>query len=73
VRSSRDRTRDRIFGLYLVVCLGAVTWPLYAKLGDSIEPYVFGLPFSLAWVVGWVGLTFVALVVYHGTGRDERS
>ena len=39
-------------------------------LGNRIEPYVLGLPFSLAWVVGWVLLSFVALVAYHSTGQD---
>ena len=66
----KDRLRHILFGLYVMLCLGAMTWPGYAWLGNSIEPYVLGLPFSLAWVVGWVLATLVALTAYHATGED---
>ena len=65
--------RNTLFGLYVVVCVAALTWPGYDRLGNSIEPYVLGVPFSLAWVVGWVLLTFVALVLYHNTGESRES
>jgi len=65
------RLRNLLFGVYVVLCLGAVCWPGYAWFGSSITPYVLGLPFSLAWVVGWVLLTFVLLSVYHATGERE--
>ncbi|NIM02231.1 MAG: DUF3311 domain-containing protein [Acidobacteria bacterium] len=48
-----------------------MTWPGFAHFGNSIEPYVLGLPFSFVWVIGWVLATFVALVVYHNTGERE--
>ena len=67
----RPRLRHGLFALYTLLCLGAMTWPGYAWLGNSIEPYVLGLPFSLAWVVGWVLVTFVVLLVYHATGGER--
>ena len=69
----RPRLRDFLFGLYALVCVSALIWPGYAWLGNRIEPYVLGLPFSLAWIVGWVLLSLVALVVYHTTDRTERA
>ena len=63
--------RNLLFAIYVLCCLGAVTWPGYAWLGNRIEPYVLGLPFSLAWIVGWVVMTFLVLVVYHATGRSR--
>jgi len=69
----RDRIRNLLLGIYAVSCLLAMTWPGYALFGNSIEPYVLGLPYSLAWVVGWVLATFVVLLAYHATGRDERG
>lgn len=54
-----------LLGAYALVCLAALTWPGYAWLGNRIEPFVLGLPFSLAWNVFWVGLTFVVLAVFH--------
>ena len=71
--SGRDRIRNLLLGIYAASCLLAMTWPVYARFGNSIEPYVLGLPRSLAWVVGWVLATFVVLVAYHATGRDERG
>ena len=70
---TRDRIRNLLLGGYAVSCLLAMTWPVYARFGNSIEPYVLGLPLSLAWVVGWVLMTFVVLVAYHATGGDERG
>ncbi len=65
--------RDVAFGLYCATCLGALTWPGYDWVGNRIEPYVLSLPFSLAWNVGWVLLTFVVLVAYHLTRPDTGS
>ena len=70
-RRVRLRLRNLLFALYVICCVGAVTWPGYDWLGNRIEPLVFGLPFSLAWVVGWVWLTFLALTVYHISGGPE--
>ena len=64
-------TRNIGLAIYSVVCLLAICWPGYAMFGNSIEPFVLGVPFSLAWVVGWVLLTFLVLLVYHGTGERE--
>ncbi len=59
------RIGDWLLGLYVICCVAALTWPGYAWLGNRIEPYILSLPFSLAWVVGWVVLTFFVLVAYH--------
>ena len=66
-------SRNLLFGIYVVCCAGAMTWPGYAWFGNRITPYVLGLPFSLAWVVGWVLLTFVVLTVYHVSGGEPRN
>jgi len=63
--------RRTLFVAYSALCLSALVWPGYAWFGNRIEPYVAGLPFSLAWVVGWVVLTFLALAAFHRT-REGR-
>ena len=68
--SRAPRLRDWLFGLYALICLGAMTWPGYDWFGNSIEPLILGVPFSLAWVIGWVLLTFVVLIAYHATGDE---
>ena len=67
----RGRLRHGLFAAYLAICLAALTWPGYELVGNRIEPPVLGLPPSLAWNAGWVGLTFLALALYYATGRDE--
>jgi len=56
-----------LFTTYCVVCLLASIWPGFALLGARIEPRVLGLPFSFAWVIGWVLLTFVVLILFYRT------
>jgi predicted PurR-regulated permease PerM len=60
--------RNFLFAVTLIGCLAAVTWPVYDWLGNRIEPFVLGLPLSLAWITGVVVLNFVGLLVYHLTG-----
>ena len=57
--------RDRILAVHMSVCLLAQIWPGYMWFGGRIEPYIVGLPFSLAWTVGWIVVTFGGLLAYH--------
>lgn len=54
-----------LLALWCATTLAALTWPVYGWLGNSIDPLVLGLPFSLAWVIGWALATFVFLSVYY--------
>lgn len=61
-------------GLALVPTLALVLAPFVA---NRLTPYVLGLPFLLAWVVGWVALTSVAMAALYLSDRkasrgDER-
>jgi thiol:disulfide interchange protein len=66
--SLRDRPtrRRRILAFVAVVVVAglALVWPVYPSVA-SIRPYVLGLPFSMAWVVGWLAVVFVALVLLY--------
>jgi hypothetical protein len=48
-------------------------FPVYG-LGNRIEPFELGLPFSLFWVVAWIAVEFVVLAAFylyeHGGGRS---
>jgi hypothetical protein len=67
-----SRTGDWLLAIYVVCCASALTWPGYALLGNRIEPYILGVPFSLAWVIGWVMLSFGVLVAYN-TWNERRG
>ena len=38
---------------------------------NRLEPRIFGLPFLLAWIVGWIVLTPVFMAVVHRLDRGH--
>jgi len=61
---SSPRTADALLGGYALLCTGAIIWPGFSWI-PADRPRLLGLPFALAWVVGWCLLTFGVLVAYH--------
>jgi membrane protein DedA with SNARE-associated domain len=60
-----------LLGVVLLALLASI-WPGYL-LGDRIEPYVLGLPFSLVWLVLCIVAVFVALVLtFRADVREGR-
>ena len=41
-------------------------------LVNRLEPRIFGLPFLLAWIVGWIILTPVCMLVVHRQRQRHR-
>ena len=54
-----------LFGAALLIAAAAMVWPGPMLFTERIEPTVMGLPFALAWNVGWLGFVFFALVLFH--------
>lgn len=71
-------TARRLTVAYLLLALVSVTWPGLVPFA-RIEPLVFGLPFSMAWIAMWVAGTVVVLYLLdlverrHRTSDDEAS
>jgi len=72
MRSRRPAWPHVAFALFCACAFVALTWPVYPRLGNRIEPRVLGLPFSLAWIVGWTVASLIALVLYE-RGVSRRS
>jgi len=71
----RDDTRQLSLLSFLAVTVVsglALIWPVYPFAG-GIRPYVLGLPFSFAWVVGWLVVMFVALVLLYRTDESDTN
>ncbi len=62
--------RDLSFGLFVVVALLMLVWPLYPLFAGDPAVRVLGVPLSMAWHVLWIVLTFGVLVWYEAT-REE--
>ena len=68
----RPRRATGAFVAFTLAMIVVMVFPVYA-LGNRIEPFVLGLPFSLFWVVAWIGVEFAGLIAFflyeHGGGR----
>jgi hypothetical protein len=59
----KRKTPETAFALFTIIILLLMMFPLYG-LGNSALPIVIGLPFSLFWVVFWIGVEFVGLIAF---------
>ncbi len=66
--------RRRIFFSWLLAAAAlAMIWPVYPFFAGAL-PRVLGVPLSLAWVVLWLVLMFVALLgLYLGDAREAKA
>lgn len=64
----RTRIR-RVVAVFFILYLLAVTWPVAGWFGAA-EPFILGLPLSLAWPVVWIVLGFLMLLLLD---RGERN
>jgi hypothetical protein len=61
---------------YFALATVALVHPVFTWLGDRIEPRFMGLPFSLVYVLGWIGLNSLVLIWMYrsrivAAGEDE--
>ena len=47
----RSRIGARLAGLWFLVSVALLVWPVYPWLGNHVHPRVLGLPWSLVWVL----------------------
>ncbi|MFT4627395.1 MAG: hypothetical protein ACI8PZ_006079 [Myxococcota bacterium] len=59
------------YGLFVLLTLWMVAGPGFMWWGNRVEPFVLGLPFVFAWVVGWVVASFLGLLALHLTAGGE--
>jgi len=58
-----------VAGAFFVLYLVAISWPGIQPF-NRIRPFVLGLPFSMAWVTGWV--IAGGLVLWWLERREDR-
>jgi len=65
-------TAARAYACFVVSIVLALVWPGPLWLsGLSADTLVLGLPAALSWSVGWVALSFCALLAWHLFGRRQ--
>jgi len=68
---SPRRAANVALGSTIALCALALVYPGPQLFTDRIEPYVFGLPFGLAWMIAWCVVAFLALAGYHLSSDDR--
>jgi len=61
-RGTRAPLRHRLLLAWVLLMLACTVWPGYLPAA-RIEPYLFGLPFGLAWLALCIAAVFLALVL----------
>lgn len=60
-------------GAYFLMMLAFTTWPGAVPF-SRVRPFVLGLPFSFAWVAGWIlGSVFVLVALDRVEKRHRRD
>ena len=49
-----------IFAVFIALVM---VFPIFG-LANRVEPRVLGMPFSMIWVIFWIGVEFVVLVAF---------
>ena len=65
-------TARLLTGLYFLLATFFVTWPGLAPFA-KIEPLILGLPFSMAWIAGWIAGVVVVLALLDRVERRHRD
>ena len=66
------KTARALTVVYLALMTIFVTWPGLVPFA-RIEPFVLGLPFSMAWIAGWVAGSVVVLYLLDRVEQRHRS
>ena len=53
----------RWFIIFAVFIALVMIFPIFG-LANRVEPRVLGVPFSMIWVIFWIGVEFVVLVAF---------
>lgn len=65
VTSKRKRLGRRLALAWFLFSVALLVWPIFPWVGNYVYPRVFGIPWSLTWVLLVIAANFVVLLVLH--------
>ncbi|MEM6645917.1 MAG: hypothetical protein AAF730_06665 [Bacteroidota bacterium] len=68
--SAAYRRKRLGFAALVLLAFCALTAPAYTLVAHA-QPFVLGLPLSLAWIIGWMLMMFAALIALYRS--DHRA
>tara|TARA_B100000029_G_C16961192_1_gene736290 strand:+ start:133 stop:339 length:207 start_codon:yes stop_codon:yes gene_type:complete len=57
------KNRNIPFVVFTCVILAMLIFPFFS-IGNRVEPFIFGMPFSMIWVLFWIIIEFIGLVIF---------
>ena len=63
IRRESTRGASKAFAVFTAVMVLVMIFPIYG-FANKVEPMVLGMPFSLFWIVAWIGVEFVGLLCF---------
>ena len=67
------KKKDKInlyFFLFSIFILALLIFPVY-NLGNRVDPFIFGIPFSLFWIVACIFIQFIGIVFFLFIDKEE--
>ena len=67
------KKKDKInlyFFLFSIFILALLIFPVY-NVGNRVDPFIFGIPFSLFWIVACIFIQFIGIVFFLFIDKEE--
>ena len=67
------KRKDKInfyFFLFSIFILALLIFPIYS-VGNRVDPFIFGIPFSLFWIIACILIQFVGILFFLIIDKGE--
>ena len=67
------KKKDKInfyFFLFSTFILFLLIFPIY-NVGNKVDPFIFGIPFSLFWIIACILMQFVGILFFLFIDKEE--
>ena len=67
------KRKDKInlyFFLFSIFILVLLIFPIY-NIGNRVDPFIFGIPFSLFWIIACILIQFTGILFFLSIDKEE--
>ena len=67
------KRKDKInfyFFVFSILILALLIFPIYS-VGNRVDPFIFGIPFSLFWIISCILIQFVGILFFLFIDKEE--
>ncbi len=56
--------------VFMLLILSMMVFPMFS-IGNKVEPFIIGMPFSIIWVLFWIIVQFIGLLVFVTFDKED--